>query len=117
MSQVQVTLTFANAALAAAFMAAYAQSAGAAGNAQPSAAPAASTAPTAVAAPVAAPVLSAPISTAPDFDRDVLPAVQKLHGSNPAKFGALMQHYGFADVNALKAASDKWAEIVGHCNS
>ena len=118
MSQVQLTFTFANAAMAAAFLASL--PAAVAGNAT-SAAPTADTARTAVAALAAAPAPSAtPVPSQPaplDFDRDVLPAVQALHGSNGPKFAALMQHYGFADVNALRAASDKWVEIVGHCKA
>lgn len=128
MSKTQITLSFDTPALALAFLAAYTGAASAApvvvGNV--SAAPAAPTADSARTAEVAQPQVAAPAptpspsaATAPtlDFDRDVVPAMQRLFGANKAKFQALMTHYGFANSDAVKAAPAKWAEVVHHCST
>lgn len=118
MSQVTITLTFANIAAAAGFLA---MAAGATGNAAPtavslSAAPTpapAHTPPTAAAAPAAAP------ATAPlDFDKDVLPALQAYAKKVPRDtFAALMAKFSVSKVPELKAKPETWAEIVATANA
>ena len=85
---------------------------------------AAPTAPSLPSAEVAQPQVAAPaptpspsVASALDFDRDVVPAMQRLFGANKAKFSALMTHYGFANSDDVKAAPAKWAEVVHHCST
>lgn len=105
---VTVTVTFATAAEAAAFLA---------GNAskKPAAEPpkAADTPRTAEAA---APKADAQSTKELDFDKDVLPAM-KAYAAKVSRddFAALLKKHGVAKVPELKAKPDTWADIVDTC--
>ncbi len=114
---VTVTLTFPDAAAAAAFLA---------GNAVPTAAPApttkaaaqkaetaAASSRTAEAAPAAAPA-----AKALDFKADVIPALKDYAGKVPREtFAALLKKYGVEKVPGLEAKPDTWAEIIETCKA
>lgn len=106
---VTVTVTFATAAEAAAFLA---------GNAKTSK-PAAETpkaADTPRTAEAAAPKADAQSTKELDFDKDVLPAM-KAYAAKVSRddFAALLKKHGVAKVPELKAKPDTWADIVDTC--
>lgn len=100
MSQVTVTLTFDTPAQAAAFLAGKGQS------------PAASPAP--AASPSSAPASAAPSQSAPDFDKDIMPALKAANEkAGRDKFVAMIKEVGGTDkVAALKPMTDKHVELL-----
>ncbi len=87
------------------------------GNGTPAVTPAAtastvSVAPTPVAAPAPSPInfgaLAAPTFT---FEQ-VTQALMAYHAKDLGAFGAAMQKFGFASMDAVKAAPDKWNDLL-----
>lgn len=117
MSQVTLTLTFANIAAAAGFLSMVASSTG---NAPTGVNLSAAPTPTPAHTPsTAAAALAAAPATAPlDFDKDVLPALQTYAKKVPRDtFAALMAKFSVAKVPELKAKPETWAEIVATANA
>lgn len=111
---VQITLTFANQAEAAAFLAGKPTAAPVA----PSPAPTARTEPS---APVAQPPAAAPAESAKvyDFDKDVVPALQGLAKKiSNQDFAAVMGQLKAQKVSAIKEMPmAKWAAIMAYCEA
>lgn len=116
MSQVTLTMTFATADEALAFLAGKSTSAPAK-TAAPKTETAAASKPSAESKPEpVAQEKSADVNL--DFDKDVLPALQAYAKRVPReKFAELMKKVGAAKVPEIKEKPETWADIVNTCNA